>query len=89
MTFLQKHNLFKLVFTKAQSFQTCFDNMLERTSLLDSLGFVVHPTKSKLLPKQEIKILGFLVNSVKMTTYLTQEKRQKLKTLCKQLYVVG
>jgi len=30
--------------TKTQSFQTCFDNMLE-TTLIESLGFVVTPNQ--------------------------------------------
>ena len=43
------------IFTKAQSFQACFDNMLETISLLDSLGFVVHPTNPSFYQSRRLK----------------------------------
>ena len=49
------------------------------------MGFVVHPTKSTLIPTQEIVTLGFEINSVKMTIRLTTDKAISLKNDCKTL----
>ena len=49
--------------------------------LYDKLGFVINSRKSKTVPTQRIKILGFVIDSVKMIVTLTKEKKQKLKTL--------
>ena len=38
----------------AQTFQECFDNVLATISLLQELGFVIHPTKSIFVPTQKI-----------------------------------
>ena len=54
--------------------------------LFDRLGFVVHPDKSVLIPTQEITILGFVINSRKMSVKLTPQKEKNLKTLVNQLF---
>ena len=63
----------------------CLENVMDSIILLDSLGFVVHPTKSTLVPTQEIVTLGFQINSVKMTIRLTADKAISLKKDCKTL----
>ena len=57
----------------------CLENVMDSIILFDSLGFVVHPTKSTLVPTQEIVTLGFQINSVKMTIRLTTDKAISLK----------
>ena len=49
------------------TFSSCFYNFRLRVSLLDSLGFVIHPDKSKFCPNQDIQYLGFVINSADMT----------------------
>ena len=51
----------------AQSFQACADNVSQTVSLLDDLGFTVHPEKSSFIPQQTLTYLGFILNSVDMT----------------------
>ena len=53
--------------------------MIDTITLLDTLGFVVHPNKSVLIPSQIRVLLGFVLNSVTMTVCLTPEKVTKLK----------
>ena len=48
--------------------------------LFDRLGFVVHPDKSVLIPT-EMTILGFVINSRKMSVKLTPQKEKNLKRL--------
>ena len=54
--------------------------------LFDRLGFVVHPDKSVFVPTQEITILGFVINSRKMSVKLTPQKENILKRLVNQLF---
>ena len=49
--------------------------------LHDKLGFVINLKKSQIASTQRIRILGFLIDSVKMIVALTEEKKQKLKPL--------
>ena len=53
--------------------------------LFDRLGFVVHSDKSVLVSTQ-ILILGFVINSKKMSTKLTPQKEKNLKRLVNQLF---
>ena len=43
------------------------NNIAETITLLDSLGFVIHPENSILIPTQEITFLGFISNPANMT----------------------
>ena len=49
--------------------------------LYDKLGIAINLKKSQIVPTQRIRILGFVIDSVKMIVMLTKEKKQKLKTL--------
>lgn len=42
------------------SFEHCAKHVGSTSTLLDSLGFTIHPTKSVMVPVQEIAFLGFL-----------------------------
>ena len=49
--------------------------------MYDKLGFVINFKKSQIVPIQRIRILGFVIDSVKMIVTLTRERKQKLKNL--------
>ena len=49
--------------------------------LYDKLGFAINLKKSQIAPTQGIRIIGFVIDSVKIIVTLTEEKKQKLKTL--------
>ena len=61
------------------------DNVIETASHLESLGFTIHPDKSKFIPSQVIAFLGFVIDSVLMKVYLTVERKAKLKEACLSL----
>lgn len=65
----------------------CAQNVRSTSSLLDSLGFTIHPTKSVFMPVQEIAFLCFLINSKKMTVSLLQEKANEIKNLGSKLII--
>ena len=57
--------------------------------LYGELGFVINLKKSQIVPNQRIRILGLVIDSVKMIVTLTEEKKQKLKTLVLNLLRVN
>ena len=73
-------------FTKDHTSEGCFNNVMSIAELFDRLGFAVHPDKSVLIPTQEITILGFVINSRKMSVKLTPQKEKNLKRLVNQLF---
>ena len=72
-------------YLQGKTYKQCIENVIDSVILFDSLGFVVHPTKSILVPKQEIVTLGFLINSIQMTIQLTRDKAIGLKLDCEAL----
>ena len=47
------------------TFEKSVENVIASIKLLNSLGFIIHPDKCILLPKQEITFWGFSINSQK------------------------
>ena len=64
----------------SEDYNSCVNNIAETITLLDRLGFVIHPKKSILIPTQEITFLGFIFNSANMTVKLTPDRALRLKT---------
>ena len=54
-------------------FEECKSTVLRAMSLFRDLGFQVHLEKSCLIPKQEIELLEFLINSKNTTVQLIKE----------------
>lgn len=61
----------------------CADRVNEIIAIFDSLGFVVNFEKSQLVPAQEIRFLGFILNSVEMKLRLQLDKVDKILQKCK------
>ena len=73
------------LFTMNSEFNGCVSNVKEITSLLDHLGFTIHPEKSIFTPSQKIEFLGMIIDSVSMSVTLTEEKKLSIKQICKNL----
>ncbi|XP_068739614.1 uncharacterized protein [Montipora capricornis] len=63
----------------------CELNIQHTVECFDSLGFVIHPEKSVLIPIQELEFLGFLLNSISMTIRLPPSKAAHVKSACENL----
>ena len=63
----------------------CELNIQHPVECFDSLGFVIHPEKSVLIPTQELEFLGFLLNSISMTIRLPPSKAAHVKSACENL----
>jgi hypothetical protein len=72
-------------YLQGDDYDDCASNVLDTTKLFDSVGFVIHPDKSSLIPKQQMTILGFTINSVEMRVYPSKDKVAKIKALCTEL----
>ena len=57
-----------------ETFENCFKNIRATVALIRELGFTIHPEKSVLALPQQIIFLGFVIDSVKMTITLTEER---------------
>ena len=73
-------------FLAGDSKQDCWANVNDTVSLLQKLGFVIHPEKSSFEPKKKLTFLGFVIDSENMTVSLTKEKALKLRLLCTKAY---
>ena len=51
-------------------------------TLLDDLGFTIHPEKSILTPGHTLVYLGFLLNSMDMTVTLTEDRITRVQKIC-------
>ena len=56
--------------------------MVETINLFQKLNFVIRPDKSKFIPAQIVEYLGFIIDSEKMITYLSNQKKQKKYEKC-------
>lgn len=75
------------------SLDKCVENVNRTASLLESLGFSINQKKSSLVPQKKCKHLGFIIDSAKQITELTEEKRTSLGKLVdsfihKQIYTI-
>ena len=67
------------------TFNECKNAVLASVNLITSLGFFMHPEKSKLFASQVIECLGFIINSKKMTVRLSESKQRDIKTILKEM----
>ena len=72
-------------YIQGDTVESCFCSVKACIELLRSLGFVIHPEKSALLPSQKLEFLGFILDSVSMTVSLTEVKKIKIKEECQLL----
>ena len=56
--------------------------MVETINLFQKLGFIIQPDKIKFIPAKIVEYLGFIIDSEKMITYLSDHKKQKIYEKC-------
>ena len=69
-----------------EPFDICFKNIIATVALLRELGFTIHPEKSVLIPTQQIIFLMSVIDSVKMTITLTEERKQSIYMFCQNIF---
>ena len=73
-------------FMKAKSKAKCDNTVYAVITILQKLGFTIHPDKSSLEPSTVVIFLGFVIDSIKMTVTLTEEKKVKLTALIDKVF---
>ena len=69
-------------FTAAQTYQECFNNICKIMSTFSFYGFMLHKKKSAPQPSQQVRSLGFHLNSIHMTITLPLDKIENAMQLC-------
>ena len=73
------------IYLQGKNYNDCLRNIINTLKLFIKLGFIIHPTKSVFVSSKEIKMLGFILNSITMTVRLTLEKKDSIKSCCIEL----
>lgn len=73
------------IYLQGDTEQSCKTNVETTLIMLRKLGFVVHPKKSNFNPCQEIKFLGFILNSERMTVSPSPNKAASIAECIKSL----
>ena len=63
----------------------CYKNVIDTVTLFTKLGFHVHPEKSVFIPSQKLTFLGFVLDSIAMTVTPTEDKAQRIRSVCATL----
>ena len=58
---------------------------MKAIKLFQSLEFVIHPEKSKFIPSKKVEYLGFVIDSERMVTYLSDHKKKKIYDKCQSI----
>ena len=58
--------------------EDCLANVKETVQFFSECGFIIHPTKSVLVPSTSITYLGFQIDSKDMIVKMTREKMQNI-----------
>ena len=69
----------------SDTFEDCQENISDTVHLMTDLGFIVHPSKSVLIPTHNITFLGNDIHSVEMTVTLPKEKVSLIVQECLRL----
>ena len=72
-------------YLQGEDYDRCLENIIDTVRLLYTLGFIVHPEKSVLIPTQRLIFLGFILDSILMHIYMTPEKVNKVIDMCSKL----
>lgn len=67
-----------------KTYESCKHNTQSIIKFLESLGYVINYKKSNLIPSQQCKYLGFIVNSNDFVLELTEKKKDKLQLMIKK-----
>ena len=65
--------------------EQCGVNVKDTVHVMEGVGFLIHQSKSVLIPKQNIGFWGNRINSKDMKVYLPEEKKQVIEIECLKL----
>jgi uncharacterized protein (UPF0297 family) len=69
------------------TYYECKENIQETVSLIEQIGFIIHPEKSQFEPSKKITFLGNIIDSEEMIVTLPIDKKERIAEECKKLYL--
>ena len=72
-------------YLQGDTFAECHKNVIDTIMLFTKLGFHIHPEKLVFLPSQKLTFLGFVLDSIAMTVSPTDDKVQRILSVCTTL----
>ena len=72
-------------YLQGDDYVNCLENVIDTVRLLVTLGFVIHPDKSVLIPTQRLIFKGLILDSTLIRVYVTPEKVTKVIEMCSKL----
>ena len=69
-------------FTVADTFQRCYDNIINIMKTCSFYGFIINKKKSAPVPSTQVRSLGFYINSISMHVTLPADKIESALLLC-------
>ena len=67
------------------TFEGCLLIVMKTITLFQGLGFAIHPDKIKFIPSKKVEYLGFVIDSERMVTYLSDHKNKKIYDKCQSI----
>ena len=68
---------------------SCLRNVAKVTKSFIALGFVIHPSKSQFIPTQKIEYLGFMIDSVSISVFLSNKKKKAILDICENTLITS
>ena len=72
-------------FLGGDEFEECRANVTKTLQCLKNLGFFIHSHESIFIPTQNIIFIGFQINTQRMSIVLTDRKKQRIKSMAKDM----
>ena len=70
-------------YLQGDTIEACNQNVIATANILREYGFVINPEKSVFGATQKLEFLGFILNSVEMTVSITENKSEKIVSICR------
>ena len=72
-------------YLQGEIFPECMHNFEDTMALLQALDFTIHADKPQLIPTQKMTFSGFVIDSKKTSLKLTENKQNRIFTLCEEV----
>ena len=69
------------------TYYECKENIQKTVSLIEQIGFIIHPEKSQFEPSKKTTFLGNIIDSEEMIVTLPIDKKERIAEECKKLYL--
>jgi hypothetical protein len=69
------------------TYYECKENIQERVSLIEQIGFIIHPEQSQFEPSKKITFLENIIDSEEMIANLPIGQKERIAEECQKIYL--